>query len=156
VSGISLNSLSSSLMFSTTLYRNQNGCGSKLAAQMAYAVIALVAIVETAVAGVFFALSLLTYPCTSAYFQRAMTWLKSSAFSIVWAAADFAMNLFFVVLVADEPSAWQIFKGGDLSTFPLTTAIINPAQIMVVPLTNLSRPSIQLSNPIFFTPNQRN
>jgi hypothetical protein len=103
-----LHSLSSSLMFGTTLYRNQAGIVNKGVAQAGYALIAVVAVVETVVAAFFTTLCLVASPFNLAPFDRAGVWLLSSTFSIVWAGVDFVLNPFVVRLIADEGSAMLV------------------------------------------------
>lgn len=113
---IGINSLSSSLMLGTTLYRNQPGLSNKIIAQAGYALIALVAAVETVVALTFLALSLVAYSPTS--FEHSTQWLSSSVFSFGWSAADFFLNPFVIRLVADEKSARRILQSGDFMMVP--------------------------------------
>jgi hypothetical protein len=115
---IEINSLSSSLMLGTTLYRNQIGISNKLIAQVGYALIALVSAIETVVALAFSVLSLVAYPFSSRPFEHSTKWLGSSAFSLAWSATDFILNLFIFKLVADEKSARQMAPGGNFMIIP--------------------------------------
>lgn len=115
---IQINSLSSALMLGTTLYRNQRGISNKLPAQAGYALIAIVALVETTVALIFAAASLPLCCYSSESFNRATTWLSSSAFSFGWSLVDFVMNLLVLKIVADEQSARKILQQGDLMFLP--------------------------------------
>ncbi len=115
---IEINSFSSSLMFGTTLYRNQSGFSNKLIAQAGYALTAIVSAVETVAALAFSALSLTAYPFSSTPFECSTKWLGSSAFSLGWSVTDFILNLFVLKLVADERSARQILQSGNLMKIP--------------------------------------
>ncbi|NGX32315.1 MAG: hypothetical protein K1060chlam4_00356 [Candidatus Anoxychlamydiales bacterium] len=86
------NSLSSSLMMGINLYRNKPGILNKAQAQIAYPVIAAAAIVESAVASIFTILSICIAPLTRNCFDYSATWLKSSAFTIIWSLTDFLIN----------------------------------------------------------------
>lgn len=120
---MSLDSLSSSFMCGITLYRNQHGITNKCLAQPGYALTFSVAIIETVAAGIFLLASLALYPLSSNPFKDSVNWLKSCSFVIYWSAADFLLNPFLHVLVADETSARKIARRCDLMRFP-TEAII--------------------------------
>lgn len=115
---IEMNSLSSSLMLGTTLYRNQTGITNKFGAQFGYFLIGVIAAVESVAALVFTALSLLVYPFSSAPFARSTIWLGSCAFSLGWSVTDFIFNLFADKLVADEKSARKILESGNMKLIP--------------------------------------
>lgn len=121
---VTINSFSSGLMLGNTLYRNQMGLSNKLLGQTGYALIAVVAVIETIVASCFSLLSLAAYPFSSTPFMLSTTWLGSSAFSFGWSITDFALNLFSGILVADEQSARQILSSGNLTFIPPTALII--------------------------------
>ena len=116
---VDLNSLSSSLILGTTLYRNKGGISNKIIGQAGYALCAAVAVIETITALAFSILSLLIYPLFStAPWEHSTKWLSSSAFTLVWSLADFLLNLFVVRLVADENSARQILASGNIMIIP--------------------------------------
>ncbi len=108
-------SISASLMRDLTLYRNQPGIGNKCFAQIGYAATAVIATAETVA-------SIANYAYSSAFLpnnkEKSINWLSSSSFSIVWAAADFLLNPFCIVLVADEKSARKIASSGNLLKLP--------------------------------------
>ncbi len=111
-------SLSSSLMTGITLYRNDSRVFNKVQAQFAYALAFVSSLVETATALVFTALSLLALPVSREPTNRCLKWLASSSFSIGWSFADFFLNPFCAVVVADENSARQIATSGNLLALP--------------------------------------
>lgn len=113
-----MDSLASRLMLGTTLYRNQPGLVHKVAAEAGYALIAIVATVETVAAATFSALALAALPFSNKPFSHAAKWLNSSAFCLVWSVADLFFNLTMERLVADEPSARYFFNNGDLRRCP--------------------------------------
>jgi hypothetical protein len=115
---VKMDSFSSRLMLDTTLYRNQPGIANKVIAQAGYALTALVSAAETAAALAFSALSLIAYPFSSKPFEYSTKWLGSSGFSLGWSATNFFLNLFVARLVADEKSARQILRSGDLMMIP--------------------------------------
>ena len=117
-----MDSLSSSLILGVTFYRNQSGIGNKCLAQAGYALTAAVAVVESVAALTFSTLALAYYPLSSVPFEKTVTWLKSSSFSMIWSATHFALNPFVKWLVADERSARQIVASGQfLSILPNAT-----------------------------------
>lgn len=90
--------------------------------QIAYPIVTIIAIVETLVALNFTALasfSLLTK--YSYYYKSSIAWLQSSSFSILWSLADFVLNPFAFILVADEFSAISFAKNGKLGMLPPNT-----------------------------------
>lgn len=109
------NSLSSSLMFGTTLYRNQSGVPPKILGQASYALVIVIAAVETIAASALSTLSFIVYPLSSTPFQRCTKWLDSSAFTVGWAIANSFFNLFVSKLIADEKSVRKMYKKGDLT-----------------------------------------
>lgn len=115
---IEINSFSSGLMLGVTLYRNQVGTLNKVIAQVAYALIAVIAATETVAACAFCALSLVVYPLSSTPFDHCAEWAGSSAFSIGWSMTDFILNLFVARLVADEKSARAILHSRNLMAIP--------------------------------------
>lgn len=124
-----MHSLSSSLMLGTTLHRNEEGVSNKLRAQVGYALIAVVAAVETVVALAFSALTLAMLPCSSGKpLMYSVVWLSSSVFSLGWSLINFCLNPFAHTLVADEKTAWRILQSGDLMRFP-AGALIHANQL---------------------------
>jgi hypothetical protein len=119
---VEMNSFSSSLMFSTTLFRNQSGVANKVTAQVGYALIAAVAAVESAVALAFTALSMIFSWCLPCCFplsyQHSTTWLGSSALSLGWSLANFCLNPCIRALVADERSVRHMIQNGDIMMLP--------------------------------------
>lgn len=111
-----INSFSAALMLGTTLYRNQIGGPDyghliyKINAQFGYGLITVIATVETTVALIFLALSVLILPFSSAVFPHAFSWLSSSLFCILWSIIDFTLNPLTSELVADEQSARLMFS----------------------------------------------
>jgi hypothetical protein len=118
LSPVSFNSFSSSLIFGTTVYRNQYGIFNKFIAQAGYALTAVVAAIETLAALAFSALTLIVYPFSSTPFERSITWLGSCVFSFGWSIIDFILNPFLIKLVADEESARLMLDQGDLLDTP--------------------------------------
>lgn len=116
--GVKMDSLSSSLMLGTTLYRNQPGFSNKLVGQVGYALVALVSAVESCAALAFVILSLTVYSVYSAPAEHAVQWFISSSFSLGWSVVDFFFNPFVPILVADEGSALQMFLNRDLVRIP--------------------------------------
>lgn len=115
---LQMNSLSSSLILGVTLYRNQTGFSNKCKAQVGYASIAVVALVESVAASIFCACSLALYPFSSAPFQQSAKWLGSSSFCIAWSAIDFLLNPFIEKLVADEQSTLLMIKNRNIVMIP--------------------------------------
>jgi hypothetical protein len=113
-----MNSLSSCLVLGVTLYRNQPGVSNKCLAQLGYAFATAVATVESVAALTFCAGSLALYPMSSIPLRQSISWLSSSSFSIVWSATDFFLNPVFEILVADERSAREMARRGNLMRFP--------------------------------------
>jgi hypothetical protein len=111
-------SLSSSLMTEVTLYRNVPSVFNKIQAQLGYALVFLSSVVESAVAIVFSIISLLALPVSREPTKRCLNWLSSSAFTIGWSFVDFFLNPFMAVVVADEKSARQIVRSGNLLMYP--------------------------------------
>jgi len=116
-------SLSSSLMMVINLYRNKPGVFNKAQAQIAYPMVAAAAIVESVVASIFTILSTLSLPFSKNNFNYCTTWLKSSTFTIMWSLADFLINPFCFVVVADEKSAKSIARAGDLMWLPFDAIV---------------------------------
>lgn len=98
-------SLSSALLYGTTLFRNQEGTAEKCIAEVAYVVIEVVSVVEAVAAGFFTALSLVIYPFSEKAYVFCAKWLDSSAFSMGWALGCVFMNPFsdFMVLSEELP-----------------------------------------------------
>lgn len=115
---IELNSFSSALMLGVTLYRNKPEVDNKFIAQGAYAVIAVIAAVETAAALAFTALSLTVNLISYASFTFSVKWLSSSSFALGWSLTVFLMNPLSHTLVADEKSARQILHTGNVWQIP--------------------------------------
>ena len=113
-----MDSLSSGLILGTTLYRNSPGILNKCIAQVGYALIAVVSSIETVAALIFSAFCLLLHPVFPTPFDHCTKWLSSSGFSFAWSVANFALNLFTEVLVADERSARIMLKNRDPITIP--------------------------------------
>jgi len=105
-------------MTGVTLHRNQPNFLPKVQAQVGYALIAVVAAVETAVSLLFTGLSFSLSLGQSAFYRDTSRWLSSSAFSLGWSVADFFLNLQVYVLVADEASARAILRSGNLMWLP--------------------------------------
>jgi hypothetical protein len=133
---VEMNSFSSSLIFGTTLFRNQRGIANKVIAQAGYALIAVVAAVESVAALVFTVLSLIFSQCSCRYFpisyKRATTWLGSSALSLGWSLVDFCLNPCLKNLVADERSIRSMIRSRDIFTLP-------PGAFLVVDQINQER-----------------
>lgn len=115
---VEFNSFSSGLVLGATLYRNQQGVANKFVAQVGYALTAVIAAVETVAALAFSILSVAAYPFSSKPLANSMTWLSSSAFSLVWSAGYFCLNLFVKELVADEESMREMLDERDLTEIP--------------------------------------
>lgn len=116
---MTVQSLASNLMYSNTKMRNE-GDEEVLRAisQVGYALILVIALVESAVALPFTLLSLITLPFTRAIFYESVSWLKSSSFTILWSVVDLVLNPFMDRLVADERSARIIYFSGNLFVVP--------------------------------------
>lgn len=113
-----INSLSSSIIYGVTLFRNQQGTGNKILGEIGYISAAGVATVESVAALAFTIISLAAYPVSSKPLEHSVAWLKSSSFSIVWALTDCVLNPRLVILVADEASARQIAQSCNLGSLP--------------------------------------
>ena len=131
-----LDSLSAALMYGVTLYRNQaqyvvfggetNYDTIKLAiAQVGYALIGVVAVVESAVALTFTVLEgLFRLVVKDIMPNRCPSWLQSSTFCIGWSVIDFFLNLpVRIAFPADERSAREMFRSGSLIECPKNAAL---------------------------------
>lgn len=99
-------SLSSPLMNGVTTWRNlHKNREIKIKAEVGYALIALIAVVESAIATLFCIASCLFLPFSSGPFKHNYQWLKSSAFCIVWSVASYFLNPFVNKLVEYEGEA---------------------------------------------------
>ncbi|NGX56126.1 MAG: hypothetical protein K1060chlam5_00361 [Candidatus Anoxychlamydiales bacterium] len=114
-------SLSAALMQPVNYLRNKPSILPKVAAQAVYPVITTVALVETAVATVFTALSTLSLPFTSKIFNNSAEWLKSSSFAIVWSVFNFLINPFCYRVAEFESTAKQIVLSGRFFEIPLNS-----------------------------------
>jgi len=114
----SLNSLSSSLLFGVTLYRNNSGICGRIAAQIGYFFTGLVAVIESVSATILMGFSLVFYPISSTPFERTVNWLSSCSFCIVWSTMDFIISPFVHVLIADENSAQKVATTFQLFSLP--------------------------------------
>ncbi len=115
---IQANSFSSSLILGTTIYRNEPGICNKIIAQVSYALIIPVALVESVAALAFSALSLLALPFSATPLRNSFECFKSSTFSLGWAFVDFFLNPFMATLVADEKSARRILESRNFMVIP--------------------------------------
>lgn len=113
-----INSFSSGLMQKITVCRNQPGISNKIIGQAAYALIVGVSAIETVVTLAFSALSLAALAFSRKPFECSTQRLSSSAFCLGWSVADFFLNPFFNVLVADEKSARKMLKSRNLIKIP--------------------------------------
>lgn len=119
-----INSFSAALMLGTTLYRNQIGGPNyghliyRIGAQFGYGLTTVIATVETTVALIFLALSVLILPFSSTLFPHAFSWLSSSLFCILWSIIDFILNPLTSQLVADEQSARLMFAQNNALHIP--------------------------------------
>lgn len=109
LTNVDINSFSAGLMLGTTLYRNQAGLYNKVGAQIGYGLITVIALVESAVALPFVALSLVLLPLSFGFISHSFSWLTSSLFCVVWSAVDFIFNPFCDSLIADEQSVRLVF-----------------------------------------------
>ncbi|GAB4227324.1 MAG: hypothetical protein Tsb0021_04080 [Chlamydiales bacterium] len=106
-------SLSSALMNGVTTWRNlHNNKEIKTKAEIGYALIASIALVETVVATFFCIATCLLLPFSSRPLKHSYEWLKSSAFCIIWSVASGLLNPFVDKLVEYEGNArgYQGFK----------------------------------------------
>lgn len=90
---VEFNSLSCCLMVENTNMVNSRGPGlslARVAAELGYVVITLVAVVETCFA--FLATAFSKVFLSDEKFQQSFNWLKSSATCIIWAFADIYLN----------------------------------------------------------------
>lgn len=115
---IQANSFSSSFILGTTIYRNEIGICNKIIAQVSYALIIPVALVESVAALAFSALSLLALPFSTTPLRNSFECFNSSAFSLCWAFVDFFLNPFMATLVADEKSARRILESRNFMVLP--------------------------------------
>ncbi len=120
-----MNSLSSSLIFGVTLFRNQPGiANNKILGAVGYALVATIAAIESIAAVIFGVISLpLIVLGKTEPLSQSVKWLSSSTFCLGWSIVDFFLNFFTVVLVADERSAREILESGNLMMIPQNAAL---------------------------------
>lgn len=117
----STDSLSTTLVVQTASYQNQDKI-NKYLSQIAFAIIPMIALVETAAALTFTALSLIAYPCSSKPLEFSVKWLKSSSFAIIWSLVNFCINplskfLLCERLIVSEQEARQMLQNRQLIRF---------------------------------------
>lgn len=130
-----IHSLSSHLITKTTITRNPQGDESNwlkyenipfkspslkalLKADLSYKLIAVVAAVETAIAGIFTVLAIPTAIISKRILNNCVQWLESSSFSIIWALAYQFFNYTEPNLLTKENLSRNYVFRGDIQSEP--------------------------------------
>lgn len=121
-----IHSLSSQFFTTITIARNPQGKEEnwlngeeqtrpssrvKLAANIAYSLTAIVALVETAVSGAFVAIAFSLRLVSSRPYEKATEWLESSAFSIIWSIGGIAFRNAPNLPTREESARNLLFRG---------------------------------------------
>lgn len=122
------NSISSKLVSTITIYRNPQGKEEnwlrsserfyqlpsgkvRFTSKVAYSLMAITGLIETIVSGIFTAASIPLQLVSPHLHKKAMKWLESSAFSILWSIGNIYFNEYPNLLTREESARNFVFRG---------------------------------------------